>query len=189
MSAPSESEWATRMKRIDPQLAACGWLVEACNPHGPPGACTHHALTEFPTANGPADYALVVAGQPLGVVEAKKLTLGPQNALTQAERYSKGVTDSPFNFRGYRVPFLYSTNGEVLWFHDVRRPLNRSRRIAAFHTPTALQEMLGKDFDAACSWFSAHPNNDPSLRPYQVEANTAIEQAIIDPESMGSFKP
>ncbi len=97
---------------------------------------------------------------------------------TQAERYSRGMTDSPFNFGGFRVPFLYSTNGEVIWFHDVRHPLNRSRRIATFHTPAALQEMLTRDFDAACSWFAATPNLHPLLRPYQIEANTAIEQAI-----------
>jgi type I site-specific restriction endonuclease len=27
------------------------------------------------TANGPADYAIIVTGQPLGIVEAKKLTV------------------------------------------------------------------------------------------------------------------
>src|SRR5262249_22549924 len=137
-----------------------------------------HAVTEYATVNGPADYALFVAGQPLGVVEAKKLTLGPQNVLTQAERYARGVADSPFRFGEFRVPFLYATNGEVLWFHDVRHALNRSRRIAAFHTPDALQEMLARDFDGACGWFAAHPNNHPLLRPYQIEANTAMEQAI-----------
>jgi type I restriction enzyme R subunit len=47
------------------------------------------------------------------VVEAKKVTLGPQNVLIQAERYARGVKDSPFNFAGFHVPFLYSTNGEV----------------------------------------------------------------------------
>jgi len=177
MSTSSESEWATRKKRIDPQLAACGWMVGAFDPHCPLGAYTHHALTEFPTANGPADYALAV-GQLLGVVEAKKITLGPQNVLSQAERYARGVTDSPFNFGGFRVPFLYSTNGEVLWFHDVRHPLNSSRRIATFHTPAALRELLARDFDAACSWLAATPNNHPLLRPYQVDANTATEQAI-----------
>src|SRR5262249_21763402 len=98
--------------------------------------------------------------------------------LTQAERYSKGVSTSPFDFRGYRVPFLYSTNGEVLWFHDIRHPLNRSRRVAGFHTPAALEELLARDFAVACAWFPAHPNNHPRLRPYQCEANTAVEQAI-----------
>ena len=167
-----------RKKRIDPQLVACGWLVVPCNTHSLLVAYTQHAVTEFPTANGPADYAPIATGQPLGVVEAKKLTLGPQNVLTQAERYARGVTDSPFHFGGFRVPFLYSTNGEVVWFHDIRHPLNRSRRIATFHTPAALQEMLARDFDAACSLLAASPNQHPLLRPYQIEANTAIEQAI-----------
>jgi type I restriction enzyme, R subunit len=178
MSDSYESEWATRKKRIDPQLAASGWIVEACAARCPLGDYAHHALTEFPTTNGPADYALAAQGQLLGVVEAKKLTLGPQNVLTQAERYSRGVDDSPFDYGGCRVPFLYSTNGEVIWFHDIRYPLNRSRRVARFHTPGALAEMLARDFDAACSWFGAAPNNHPLLRPYQIEANTAIEQAI-----------
>ena len=81
--------------------------------------------------------------------EAKKLTLGPQNVLTQAERYARGVRKSPFNFEGFRVPFLYSTNGEVIWFHDIRHQFNRSRRVAAFHTPNALRELLLRDLDAA----------------------------------------
>src|SRR5207249_11019791 len=34
-----------------------------------------------------------------------------------------------------------------------------------------------RDFDASCPWF-ANPNNHPLLRPYQIEANAAIEQAI-----------
>src|ERR1700736_4230734 len=91
MSTSSESEWATRKKRIDPLLAASGWVVTAHPPHSPPVAWTHHAVVEFPTDNGPADYALFVAGQPLGVVEAKKVTLGPQNVLIQAERYARGI--------------------------------------------------------------------------------------------------
>jgi type I restriction enzyme, R subunit len=179
MSAiPNESEYRTRRQRIDPLLRAQGWIIAPYDPAAPPTRLTHHALTEYDTVNGPADYALCVAGDPLGIIEAKKITLGPQNVLIQAERYSRGVNDSPFDFHGYRVPFLYSTNGEILWFHDIRHPLNRSRRIAAFHTPAALQEILARDFDAACSWFAATANNHPLLRPYQIEANIAIEQAI-----------
>ncbi len=173
-----ESEYRTRQKRINPMLQAQGWDIVPFDQARPLGCYGHHALTEFPTDNGPADYALVAAGQLLGIVEAKKLALGPQNVLTQAERYSKGATASPLDFRGFRVPFLYATNGEALWFHDVRHPLNRSRRVATFHTPAALQEMLGRDFNAACAWFAAHLNTHPLLRPYQVEANTAIERAI-----------
>ncbi|HEX5270976.1 MAG TPA: type I restriction-modification enzyme R subunit C-terminal domain-containing protein [Gemmataceae bacterium] len=173
-----ESEYQTRRTRIDPQLTAQGWVIVPFHAPPAPPPYAHHAVTEYPTANGPADYALFVAGQPLGIVEAKKLTLGPQNVLIQAERYARGLADSPFNFGGCRAPFLYSTNGDAIWFHDVRHLLNRSRRVAAFHTPAALQEMLARDFDAACSWFADTPNDNPLLRPYQVEANAAIEQAI-----------
>lgn len=60
----------------------------------------------------------------------------------QAERYAKGVSDSPFNLDGYRVPLLYSTNGEVIYFHDVRHPLNTSRKLSHYHTPAALNEMF-----------------------------------------------
>lgn len=175
-----ESESRTRRERIDPALRAAGWVISSFRPGADLSRFRHHALTEFPTSNGPADYALVVDGQVLGLVEAKKVTLGPQNVLTQAERYSKGVADGPIDIRGYRVPFLYSTNGEVTWFHDVRHKLNRSRRIAVFHTPAALREAFGRDFEAACRWFPSHPNDHPRLRSYQVEANAAIEKALED---------
>jgi type I restriction enzyme R subunit len=180
MRPAEESERRTRRERIDPMLRASGWTDTAFVPGRALSNYSAHALTEYPTANGPADYALVVDGVLLGIVEAKKITLGPQNVLTQAERYSKGVLDGPINVHGYRVPFLYSTNGEVLWFHDVRHRLNRSRRIAAFHTPSALRDAFSRDLDAACRWFAAHPNTHSRLRPYQVDANAAIEQAIAD---------
>ena len=49
------------------------------------------AVEEYPTSNGPAAYALVIDSQVMGIVEAKKLTLGPQNVLSQAQRYSRGI--------------------------------------------------------------------------------------------------
>lgn len=168
-------EWLTRKKKIDPILDRLGWKRRAAPP--PTGA---GRVEEYDTANGPADYALAVDAKVLGIIEAKKLTLGPQNVLTQAERYSKGATTNPLNFAGYRVPFLYSTNGEVVWFRDVRHPMNRSRPVACYHTPAALTEMMGRDFDAAVANIRALLNSHPKLRPYQRDANTAVEQAIAD---------
>jgi type I restriction enzyme R subunit len=52
-------------------------------------------------------------GNVVDIVEAKTLTLGPQNVLTQAERYSRGAVINGYDFAGFRVPFPYSTNGEV----------------------------------------------------------------------------
>jgi type I site-specific restriction endonuclease len=175
---PDELEWQTRRARIDTRLEALGWKVARFDPARASDSYRQNAITEYPTNNGPADYALAADGLILGMVEAKKLSLGPQNVLTQAERYSRGATGNGFDYAGFGVPFLYSTNGEVTWFHDIRHPLSRSRRVADFHTPNALRELVGRDFDAACQWFAANPNIHPRLRPYQADANAAVEQAI-----------
>ena len=179
---PSEinSERLTRKRLIDPKLKAAGWKVVPFTPQKlllNDGAC---AIEEYETANGPADYALCVDGQIVGLVEAKKLTLGPQGVLMQAERYCKGITDSPLNYRGFRVPFLYSTNGEIIWHHDIRHELSRSHVITQFHTPEALIERLQRDFDTCCQTLLNTPNDHPRLRPYQCDANAAIEKAIAD---------
>lgn len=176
-----EPERNTRKKRIDPRLKLAGWRIV---PFVPGQALELYgnavAVEEFETENGPADYALCDHGEVLAVVEAKKVTLGPQGVLSQAERYSRGTSVNPIDYGdGFRVPFLYSTNGEVLWFHDIRAPLNRSRRVEAFHTPSALRELLDRDGDAETAALVAIPAH-PMIRPYQLDANEAIEQAIRD---------
>src|SRR5260370_33899 len=69
-------------------------------------------------------------------------------------------------------------HADVRGSQRARHPFNRPDPLAPFPTPAALQEMLARAFEAACSWFGATPNQLSYLRPYQVEANTAIEQAI-----------
>jgi type I restriction enzyme, R subunit len=156
-------------------LNARGWVCAAA-----PGARNPCRTEEHETANGPADYALCVDGEVAGIIEAKKLSIGPQGVLTQAERYARGLAGGPYNFGGIRVPFLYSTNGEAIWFWDARHPLNRSRQVADFHTPSAFREMLGRDLDAECARLLVTPNADPGMRPYQGAAIAAIERAIAD---------
>ena len=173
-----EPEVVTRKKRIDPQLRSAGWSITLYQSGMDLSQYSKYALEEFPTDNGPADYALCLEGKIVAVIEAKRLTLGPQNVLTQAERYAQGISKSPFNFSGFRAPFLYSTNGEIIWFHDIRNPLSRSRTIAKFHTPDALAERLKEKFEISCQRLLEWENVHPMLRPYQAEANAAIEQAI-----------
>jgi len=177
-ASPANSEWLTRRTLIDPQLAAAGWKIVPFDSGKPLSELDCSAIVEYPTDNGPADYALCVGGRILGIVEAKKLSLGPRNVLTQAERYSRGASSSPLRFGSYRVPFLYSTNGEAIWHHDIRHEFNRSRPVAAFHSPAALQEKLQSDFGAACRALQALPNSHGRLRDYQIECNGEIEKAI-----------
>lgn len=176
-----ESEAQTRRKRVDPKLAAQGWQLADFDATQSLQRLDSKAIAEFPTDHGPADYALCLDGKISGVVEAKKVTVGPQNVLTQAARYSQGVREHRAEYgEGFKAPFLYSTNGEIIWFQDVRDPLNRSRKVKAFHTPAALREMLKRDERAAWTALDAMPFRPGSVRPYQEDAIRAVEQAISD---------
>lgn len=104
-----DSEWRTRQQRIDKRLVAAGWQIVRKGAVRPARFYQHHALEEYPTDNGPADYALCADGKVLGIVEAKKLSLGPQNVLVQAERYARGVSGQPLQLpRSARsIPVLH----------------------------------------------------------------------------------
>jgi len=173
----NDNEHLTRKTRIDPKLRAAGWDVVPYREESSLSAYDRCAIEEYPTGNGPADYALCVQGEILGVIEAKRVSLGPQSVLLQAERYARGIAGTSFNVDSIRFPFLYATNGEVIWYRDARHPLNRSREIAAFHSPDALLERLRADPDRACSQFFTIPDN-PRMRPYQRDACNAIGNAI-----------
>ncbi len=172
----TESEWRTRKTRIDRRLEQAGWHLTHFKEGSVLGSRT--AIEEYETDNGPADYLLADDGLPLGAVEAKKVSLGPRNALTQAIRYSEGMHEGPFDFAGRGVPFGYSTNGEKIYFQDLRHHDSYSRPVSAFHTPNALREYVERDTEVAMDWLRAHPNDHPRLRPYQKEATAAIEDAI-----------
>ena len=173
-----ESERVTRKKRIDPRLEAAGWAVKPYQMGMDLSRFNKCALEEFPTENGPADYALCLDGNIVAVIEAKKVTRSADGILTQAVRYAQGMNTNPFNFDGLHAPFLYSTNGTTIFFHDVRHRLNLSREIAKFHTPAALIEKLNQNRETAVYTLLHRPNDHPRLRPYQIEANAAIEGAI-----------
>jgi type I restriction enzyme R subunit len=179
--SPGESEAQTRRKRIDPKLQAQGWSVVSLAPSVLTPDSVGVAVAEWPTLNGPADYALLEKGEVIAVVEAKKVTVGPQNVLTQAARYSQGVQESKRAYgEGFKVPFLYSTNGEIIWFQDVRDPLNPSRKIKTFHTPNALREMLARNDQEFWERMNSISFREGSVRSYQQEAILAVEKAIRD---------
>lgn len=171
------TEQATRKKLIDQALSSAGW--SPIQPFENRVRYEQGAVEEFPTAHGPADYVLFTNRQPLAIVEAKKMAVGPQNVLQQAQRYALGLEHSLFHYNGFHVPFIYSTNGEVIWFQDLRRANSRSRRVAAFHTPDALEEMLQRGDTGVEDRLRQTPVDHPQLRPYQREAICAVERAIL----------
>lgn len=179
-NADERTEQGTRERRIDPALRAAGWSVVPFRSIEWRGQSRPFAVTEYPTASGPADYALVLDDSVIGIVEAKKLGLGPQEVLRQSERYASGLGVEGGAPDGPRVPFLYATNGEIVWFVDTRHPQNRSRKIATFHTPEALRELQTRSLDTNLSILTGNNQWQQRLRPYQIDANQAVEQAIAD---------
>lgn len=175
---PYESEKTTRKLRIDKLLHAAGWVVIPHTSALDISTLSNHAVEELPTANGPADYALVVNGSLMGVVEAKKVEVGVQNVLQQAKRYSQGAPDTIGDWHGHRVPFLYSTNGESIYHLDARNSGNLSRQIYAFHTPDALAHFFVAKKEPAINWLQRTPIDNPYLRDYQGEAIKAFEDAV-----------
>ncbi|MEQ8222024.1 MAG: type I restriction-modification enzyme R subunit C-terminal domain-containing protein [Candidatus Eremiobacterota bacterium] len=176
MNYMGEYEWQTRKNRIDKKLLELNWTILKYSDTLQKETLTGHAVEEYPTANGPADYALFVKGKFLGIIEAKKVSTSPQNVLEQAKRYSHGAFDGSGRWNGYRVPFLYSTNGEVIHLADVRDERFISRKISTFHTPDALVEFFS--LQRNYGWFKKNPVNIDGLRYYQKEGIEKIEEAV-----------
>lgn len=185
------NEEQTRKRLIDKLLKEAGWFVIPYNKFSSPPTqelqtllirsnCSGLAVEEYPTTTGPADYILFVDNQGVVAVEGKRLRIGPQNVLEQSKRYARGFQDGSFAFQEYHLPFIYSTNGKIIWFQDLRNPLNRSRQIAKFHTPQAIKELLSVDKELAKEWLRNNPVDQPDLRYYQKEAIEGIEKSILN---------
>lgn len=179
----NESEAATRKNRIDSKLksSVLNWIIIHNDKVTDTSKLNRHAVEEFQTATGPADYALFVDGKLLGIIEAKKIAVGAENVLEQAKRYSKSVPHTVGEWRGYKVPFLYSTNGELIFHLDVRKKENSSYEILDFHSPQAMSDRFNRNTRAAEAWFGNRPVSEiKRLRPYQIEAIEAIEKGLFD---------
>jgi type I restriction enzyme R subunit len=64
------NESQTRKQLIDPMLVAAGWNIVSYDKTKELIDYNTSAIEEYPTEFGPADYALCVDGQIIGVVEA-----------------------------------------------------------------------------------------------------------------------
>lgn len=180
-----EQEKETRKKKIDKLLRDSGWEILTKGKSIPRKGA--FALEEYPTSSGPADYVLIVDNDVIGVVEAKKSSEHVYGVLTQAQRYARDIEGTNYDFNGFRVPFIYSTNGHDVYFQDLRSEASRSREVLTFHTPTALQEFLQEDREEPKLWltnneveesYACSQKNSKPLRYYQKEATQAIEKNL-----------
>ncbi|MEP9399927.1 type I restriction-modification system endonuclease [Mesorhizobium sp. KR2-14] len=184
---------------IDQQLRDRGWAADTKTlRHSAgvrPAKGRNMAIAEWPTANGPADYALFVGTTLIGMVEAKRRRKNVSAAIDQSERYSAGIKDSgDFTYAGgpwgaHRVPFVFAANGRSylkqietesgIWFRDTRRSANHRRALVDWPTPEGLYGLLEVDQDAANAALKAQPFEFGfPLRHYQESAIRAVETAM-----------
>ncbi len=186
---------------IDQQLRDSGWEADTrtlrYSAGVRPSKGRNLAIAEWPTASGPADYALFVGTTLVGVVEAKRRRKNVSTAIDQSERYSVSLQDfgggvpagGPWG--GHRVPFVFAANGRAylkqietesgIWFRDTRRNANHRRALVTWPTPEGLAGQLEIDKDAATAALARQPFEFGfPLRPYQEKAIRAVEAALAE---------
>lgn len=184
---------------VDQQLRDRGWESDTKTLRYSlgvrPAKGRNMAIAEWPTANGPADYALFVGTTLVGVVEAKRRRKNVSAAIDQAERYSVGFKNADeFTSAGgpwgeHRVPFVFAANGRAylkqietesgIWFRDTRRSVNHRRALIDWPTPDGLTRLLEVDADAANAALRAQPFEFGfPLRHYQEAAIRAVEKTL-----------
>ena len=186
---------------IDQQLRNRGWMADSRSltyaSGVRPAKGQNMAIAEWPTATGPADYALFVGMTLVGVVEAKRKRKNVSAALTQSERYSKDVklgVEGAFAggpWGEFKVPFLFATNGRPylkqietesgIWFRDARAATNHARPLSDWFTPEGLKAELDIDRAKADAALKTEPFNFGfTLRPYQKAAIETIEGELAE---------
>ncbi|MBM7124418.1 type I restriction-modification system endonuclease [Dyella flava] len=198
----SLDEKATR-EIIDQQLRDAGWEADSRQlrfskgTRPEPGRSV--AIAEWPTANGPVDYALFIGTECVAVVEAKRSSKHVASAIDQARRYAAGMTHEhgePLRaqWNEFRVPLAFATNGrpfqqqfkEVsgIWFCDLRRPQNLRKPLDGWYTPQGVRELLEQDIDEAEQKLDGFGfQYGFPLRDYQRKAILAVEGAIKEGKS------
>ncbi|MCG8526699.1 MAG: DEAD/DEAH box helicase family protein [Opitutales bacterium] len=136
------------------------------------------AVKEYNTDIGPADYVLFADGTALGVVEAKKETLG-QN-ITVAEDQTKGYSTANLQWIKDKqpLPFLYQATGVITRFTDQRDPRPRSREVFSFHRPETLKAWHDQNKSLRSRLQEIPALNPDRLRDCQVNAITKLERSF-----------
>jgi type I restriction enzyme R subunit len=194
---------------IDEQLRERGWDADSPNLRYSKGSRPIRgkalAIAEWPTTNGPADYALFVGMTCIALVEAKRKRKNVQAAIDQTGRYAQGFVAAdgvdlpeggPWRFHSgptdepsFRIPFLFATNGRPylkqvetqsgIWFRDARNPTNLRRALGDWFTPEGLMAELNIDRRAAQERLASLPIEFGfPLRDYQKRAIHTVENAL-----------
>lgn len=132
-------------KTTDAQLVRCGWVVQSYKRINP-SAGRGLAIRDVRLVEGRCDYLLLLDGNPVGFVKARKKA-GAKLPAT-AKRLGRKTEKLPdylaqlFPVGVAKLPFHYETTGPETYFRDERAARPRTRPVFAFHRPETLARWL-----------------------------------------------
>ena len=165
------------------------------------------AIAEWPTDSqvgnkGYADYALFEGTELVGIIEAKAIHKDIPSVIDyQCKEYSMLIREEDSQYQiatweKYKVPFTFATNGRPyleqyktksgIWFLDLRKPYNAPRALQGWMSPDGIKELLAQDTESKNEKLKQMPfdfltdKDGLNLRPYQLNAIKAAENAVID---------
>lgn len=164
---------------IDQKLIKAGWVIQDLHELNV-SASLGVAVMEFPTSTGPVDYALFVAGNPVGVIEAKKSDAGEH--ITTVEEQSGRYANSKLKYvhGEYEIRFAYEATDKLIRFTDYKDIKYRSRTVFSFFQPETLQNLL-EEPDTIRNNMKHFPEFDTTgFRKCQIIAVKNLDQSFAE---------
>jgi type I restriction enzyme R subunit len=181
----SETPEQKARRDIDAELAAAGWIVQSLDELDLT-AGRGIAVREFPMKSGfgEADYLLYLDRKAGGAIEAKA-----SGTLTgvepQTAKYAAGLPD---DLPAYKrpLPFLFESNGSVIYFTNGLDPTPRSRQLFNFPRPETLAEWVAQPEQLRARLRHLHPLEEGRLWTVQARAIRNLEQSFgrADPRAL-----
>lgn len=165
------------------------------------------AIAEYPTNSkvgnrGYADYALFVGEKLVGIIEAKAIHKDIPSVIDyQGKDYPRCIRKEDEKYvidtwGEFKVPFTFATNGRPylkqyktksgIWFLDLRKPDNSPMPLRGWMSPDGMEELLAADIEGKnknlkeMSYDLLTDKDGLNLRPYQLNAIRAAEEAVIN---------
>ncbi len=173
----NQTEEEKARDNIDDLLKQAGWVIQdkkSVNFNDGLG----QAVREYQTDNGYADYVLFVNKKAVGVIEAKKESLG--HKITTVEEQTKSYAIAKLKWINGKepLPFLYESTGVITRFTDLRDPKPRSHEVFTFHRPETLKEWLVQNSSLRTRLQSFPELNPNGLRDCQISAINQLEESF-----------
>ena len=159
---------------IDQMFVDAGWKVVTRDEYSP--SLSAAAIKEGILKDAKeADYLLFINGKAVGVLEAKKMSVNvsSEKVISQAEGYTTRLTKY-YQFYTNPLPIVYTSNGHVTLFRDMRNADDGYIPLGRIHTPKEICKILGIEDE-----FAGLPTlKKKGLRDCQFEAITELENSF-----------